>query len=110
MIIGLLLMIVGILGKILSGTTSVTALIPLFFGLPITALGWFSQQNPKRAKLMQSLAAVVAVLGIIGTYGVIFDIFQADSVSAPLLSRSFMLLLCLLLLFLSGVWLVTDEN
>ncbi|MFT5193506.1 MAG: hypothetical protein ACI9EW_002510 [Cellvibrionaceae bacterium] len=103
-IIGVLLMLVGLLGRILSGTTSITAFIPLFFGLPIAVLGWFSQ-FPKRAKVMHIIVSVLAALGVFGTNGAITDVLAGSELSAALLSRSAMLVLCIILLSQNLRWL-----
>lgn len=102
-------MIVGVLGRTLSGTTSITALIPLFFGLPIAVLGWLSQSQ-KRAKWMQIIVLVFALLGIFGTYSVIPDLFQADRLAASLLSRCSMFLLCIAQVVFSGNWLFNAQR
>ena len=102
-------MLVGILGRFMSGTTSITALIPLFFGLPIAILGWLSQ-SPGRTKIIQIIVIILALLGVLGTYGVVTDLFQADGVSASILSRGSMLLLCIVMIILSGRWLITPQS
>ena len=108
-IIGVLLMLVGVLGRFLSGTTSVTALIPLFFGVPIAILGWISQA-PGRTKVAQIVVIILALLGIFGTYGVISDLVQGEGLSASILSRGSMLLLCIVLIILSGRWLIASQS
>lgn len=97
-------MLVGILGRVMSGTTSITALIPLFFGLPIAILGWFSQ-FPKRAKVMHISVSVLAALGVFGTNRAITDVLAGNDMSAALLSRSAMLVLCIILLSQNLRWL-----
>ena len=108
-IIGVLLMLVGILGRFLSGTTSMTALIPLFFGLPIAILGWFSQL-PERAKIMRIGVSILAALGVFGTNSAVTDILSGSELSAALLSRSAMLVLCIILLSQNFGWLVKNAR
>ena len=108
-IIGLLLMVVGVLGRFLSGTTSVTALIPLFFGLPIAVLGWFGRTSG-RARGVQIVVIILALLGVLGTYSVVPDFIQVDRLSASILSRGSMLLLCIAQVALSGRWLLTSQR
>ncbi len=98
-------MIVGLLGRFLSGTTSITALIPLFFGLPIAILGWFSQ-FPERAKVMRIGVSILAALGVFGTNSAVTDILAGNELSAALLSRGGMLLLCIVVLSQNFGWLV----
>ena len=109
LLIGLLLMLVGILGRVLSGTMSITALIPFFFGLPIAVLGWLSR-NPTRARQMQWISFGLAVLGILGTYRVVSDAFTAEEFSFTLASRGLMFILCIALLILSGLWLLQSRR
>lgn len=104
-IIGALLMLVGILGRVMSGTTSITALIPLFFGLPIAILGWFSQ-FPERSKVMRIAVSILAALGVFGSNSAVTDILAGSDLSAGLLSRSVMLVLCIILLSQNFGWLV----
>ncbi|MEM9774869.1 MAG: hypothetical protein AAF902_09830 [Chloroflexota bacterium] len=108
-IIGVLLMLVGIFGRLLSGTMSITALIPFFFGLPVVILGWFSQ-SPDRTKGMQRRAALLATLGVLGTYSVISDLFSADEFTFALASRGGMFFLCAILLVISGMWLYNNRS
>ena len=98
--IGLLLIVVGVLGRLLSGTSSVTALIPLFFGLPIAVLGWFSQDG-KRARTMMIIIAVLAGLGLFGTFRVVPELFAGPALSASFLSRGSMFVLCVVMLAVS---------
>lgn len=107
--IGVLLMLVGLLGRFLSGTTSMTALIPLFFGLPIAILGWLSQKTG-RGNVMMIIIAVLAGLGIFGTYSAIPDLFQAAGLSASLMSRGSMLILCAVMLIVSLNWVIQNRS
>lgn len=105
-IIGILLIAVGVLGRVLTGTSSITALIPAFFGIPIAVLGWVARA-PKRTKVSMHIVAVIALLGVIGTITVIPDFVttltssEASGISAALLSRGAMLILCAIMLIVS---------
>ena len=72
---GIILIVVGLLGRFLTGTTSITALIPLFFGVPIAGLGWVSQ-TPARARIAIIIVTVMAVLGPAGSFNVMHDLFS----------------------------------
>lgn len=62
--IGILLIIVGIASRVLTGTSSITALIPAFFGVPIALLGW-AALAPKRTRWSLIVVGVLALLGTV---------------------------------------------
>ena len=105
-IIGILLIIVGVLGQVLTGTSSITALIPAFFGLPIILLGLVAR-TPQRTKVSMHIVAVLALLGVVGTVNVLPDLSalltsgEASNISASVLSRGSMFLLCGIMLIVS---------
>lgn len=70
---GLALVVLGIIGFVGSGASSVTALIPTFFGVVFAALG-FVGQNPDRRALTMHIAAALALLGIVGSAPGLFDL------------------------------------
>jgi hypothetical protein len=63
---GILLMLLGIGAYFGTGGQSVTALIPVFFGAPLTGLG-FMGRDASRLKLAMHLSAVLALLGFFGS-------------------------------------------
>lgn len=63
---GLFLILLGLAGYLLTGRESVTALIPMFFGIPIALLGWMAS-NPARRKLAMHIAVVLGLLGTLGS-------------------------------------------
>lgn len=68
---GIALIILGLVGYLGTGTSSVTALIPAFFGAPLVILGWLAKDASKR-KVVMHIAVVVALLGFVGAlYSVI---------------------------------------
>ncbi|MEM8857215.1 MAG: hypothetical protein AAGD96_02785 [Chloroflexota bacterium] len=107
-VIGILLIIVGLLGRFLTGTTSITAFIPLFFGVPIAVLGWLGR-NPDRTRWTTIAVIALAVLGAVGAANVVADIFTNSASMASILSRGSMLVLCVLLINIGGVWLVQNR-
>jgi len=102
-IIGLLLIVIGILSRVLTGTSSVTALIPAFFGVPITILGWLSLA-PTRTRWSMIVVCVLALLGIFGTYSAVGNLaalLQGESVSASTIARGSMFVLCIIQILVS---------
>jgi hypothetical protein len=63
---GILLVIVGVGGYVLSGRASFTALIPAILGAVLWALAYVAREERWRAHAMHA-AAVVALLGVLGT-------------------------------------------
>ncbi|MEM9774896.1 MAG: hypothetical protein AAF902_09965 [Chloroflexota bacterium] len=107
-VIGILLIIVGLLGRFLTGTTSITAFIPLFFGAPIAILGWIGRSSD-RTRWTTIAVIALAVLGAVGAANVVSDIFTNSATLASILSRGSMLVLCVLLINIGGVWLVQNR-
>ncbi|MEW6741458.1 MAG: hypothetical protein AB1486_01765 [Planctomycetota bacterium] len=67
---GIVLIVLGLGGYLGTGTTSVTALIPAFFGIPLLALGWAARRSPAGGggarKTLMHVACGLALLGLIG--------------------------------------------
>ena len=63
---GIFLILLGVVGYIVTGAASFTALIPAFFGIPVVALGWVAR-NPERRKHAMHAIALLALLGLGGT-------------------------------------------
>jgi uncharacterized membrane protein (UPF0136 family) len=63
---GALLIILGVIGFVGTGSTHPTALIPAGFGL-ILAICGFLAKAPARKKLMMHIAVTVGLLGFLGT-------------------------------------------
>jgi hypothetical protein len=66
MLHGLLLILLGAGGYLLTGGTSLTALIPAAFGVVMGLLGWFGRRESLRRHLMHA-AAVLALIGLVPT-------------------------------------------
>ncbi len=64
--VGLVLMVIGVGGYVMTGMVSVTALIPAAFGLVISALGYYGRHEATRKTAMH-VAMVVALVGILGS-------------------------------------------
>ena len=65
-LVGLLLAVLGIVSYVGTGRTSVTALIPAFFGVAFVLLAWVGRNEAARKHAMHA-AMVVALVGIAGT-------------------------------------------
>ena len=65
-LVGLILAALGILSYVGTGRTSITALIPAFFGVVFVILAWVARNESVRKHVMHA-AMVVALLGIGGT-------------------------------------------
>jgi hypothetical protein len=65
-LVGVILMVLGIGGYVASGMVSPTALIPAFFGLVISGLGYYGRHEHTRKTAMH-IAMGVALVGVIGT-------------------------------------------
>ena len=103
-VIGLLLIVVGVLGRFMTGTTSITALIPAFFGIPMLILGLVGL-NPARLKMSMHIVAVLALLGVLGTFSILVDVvgvaMGTSALSGSILSRGAMFVLSLIMLIVS---------
>lgn len=65
-VVGVILMVLGFGGYVASGMASPTALIPAFFGLVISGLGYYGRHEHTRKTAMH-LAMGVALVGILGS-------------------------------------------
>jgi uncharacterized membrane protein len=65
-LVGLILVALGIMSYLGTGRTSITALIPAFFGVVFVVLAWVARNESVRKHVMHA-AMVVALLGIAGT-------------------------------------------
>jgi hypothetical protein len=64
-VFGLLLTALGLIGYLVAGGASVTALIPAFFGIVLLVLGLLARSEPMRKHAMHA-AAAVALIGFVG--------------------------------------------
>jgi hypothetical protein len=81
-IVGILLMIIGLAGYWLTGRTSVTALIPAFFGIVFVALAYISRSEATRRHAMHA-AVAIALLGLLGTLGRAIPAILAGQIGRP---------------------------
>ena len=67
-IVGIVLMIIGLGSYWLTGRTSVTALIPAFFGVIFVVLAYLARNETLRRHVMHA-AVAIGLLGVLGTLG-----------------------------------------
>lgn len=68
-IAGDVLIVVGVLATILSGSGSATSLIPAFIGVVFVALGILARAKPGLSHHAMHAAAALAVLAVLGSLG-----------------------------------------
>jgi len=96
---GVVLILLGLGGYVLSGGVSITALIPAFFGLPILILGVVAQRGHLQRFSLYGVL-VLAVLGFLGSIRgsiKLFSLMDGGDVARPLavLVQSVMAITCL---------------
>jgi hypothetical protein len=67
-LVGIVLMIIGIGSYWLTGRTSITALIPAFFGVVFVLLAYVARNEAARRHAMH-IAVALGLLGMLGTLG-----------------------------------------
>ncbi|NCC30416.1 MAG: hypothetical protein EOM24_00145 [Chloroflexia bacterium] len=105
--IGILLIILGLIGRYLIGLRGVSSLIPAIFGMPIALLGFLATEPTYHTSSMRWVTGL-ALLGLLINLHVI-PLVRAllrgepipDSITS-IIARSTMLFLCGLLLFVCG--------
>ncbi|MSO49882.1 MAG: hypothetical protein EXQ49_08275 [Acidobacteria bacterium] len=99
--VGLLLMIVGVGGYVMTGMASPTALIPAAFGLVISMLGFYARHEDNRRTAMH-LAMGIAMVGVLGSVSGLLSIPALISgevaLPAAVVSRSAMAVILLVYL------------
>lgn len=101
---GLLLILVAFVGYgygLAMGNASLTALIPLVFGVVLLALGFFAQKKDELRKTLMHVAVVVAFVGfLLPLFRIISTInqFTLNFAAAMLIS---MTLICLIFVILA---------
>lgn len=104
-VFGTLLALLGVGGYLAGGGSSATALIPLFFGLPIALLGALALARPAWTKHAMHVAAALALLGMLGAGSrAVRSIGQYTTedggVNLPAVSTTLMTILCAIFLAL----------
>ena len=103
-IFGSLLLLLGVVGYFNTGRTSVTALIPSFFGLLILISGLVGRTERLRRHAMHA-AALLGLIGLAGTARAPFQLLSGEGAddpgSAATPYKAVMALLCLAYVVLS---------
>lgn len=102
---GGLLIVVGLAAYFGAGRTSITAMIPAFFGVPILLLGVLAFRDGMRKHAMHG-AAGLALLGLLGSIGglpKLFALLSGGAVARPTAAvvQSIMAVLCVAFLALA---------
>jgi hypothetical protein len=79
---GLILILLGAASYILTGRTSVTALIPAFFGAIFVVLALVARSDAARKHAMHA-AVALALLGLLGTLGRLVPAILAGNLMRP---------------------------
>ncbi len=98
------LILLGVIGYLATGMVSVTALIPMFFGLPIMALG-IGAKHQSRKKNSMHIAAALGLLGFLGSargLGGFFTLISGGEVARPaaVVSQTIMAILSVIFVLL----------
>lgn len=97
-------MIIGVIGYLYgmnSGTASITALIPAFFGVVLAILGFVARGSEALRKHLMHAAVVIALIGFILTAGRLVSKFSELTMSAAVLSQIAMSVVCLIFVILA---------
>jgi hypothetical protein len=81
-LVGIVLMVIGIASYWLTGRTSVTALIPAFFGIVFVGLAYLARNEAARRHAMHA-AVAIALLGVLGTLGRAVPAVLAGQLTRP---------------------------
>jgi len=74
-VFGLLLTLLGLAGYFLTGTSSLTALIPAIFGVPLLLLGFIARSEHSRKHAMH----IASLLGTIGFVGALMSLLRTPT-------------------------------
>ena len=90
-LVGIVLILLGLASYMLTGRTSVTALIPAFFGVIFVVLAYLGRQEHLRKHVMHA-AVAIALLGLLATLGRLIPALAAggDPMRAAALSQAAM--------------------
>jgi hypothetical protein len=78
-VFGLLLIVLGMVVYVATGWRAPTALIPTYFGIVLTILGFLARRgSQKRRMTMMHIAVTVGLLGFLGTAKSIWDFIQME--------------------------------
>lgn len=100
-IIGALLILTGVIFYLVT-MSSVTALIPAFFGLLIFLCGWIGARRPAWNRHAMHAAAALALIAILGSVMPAFSSLAAGTgLTAAVVEQLLTIILCLVLLVMA---------
>ena len=102
--VGLLLMVLGIGGYVMTGMASPTALIPAAFGMVISGLGYYGRHESTR-KVAMHIAMGVAMVGMLGSITGLLSmpaLLSGAEVARPAATISRSLMAVILLVYLAA--------
>ena len=98
---GVILIALGIVGYVMTGQSSVTALIPSFFGIALAGLGLAANVKESLRKHLMHGAVVVALLGFIATAGRLLSRLSELTATPAVISQAIMAAVCLVFVILA---------
>ena len=63
---GLFMVIWGIAISLISGSSSITSMIPAFMGVPLAFIGFISMIKPRLRKVLMHIAVVIGIIAFLG--------------------------------------------
>ena len=76
---GLLLIVLGVVGYVGTGWKAPTALIPMYFGIVFTILGFLARSGSQKKRMMvMHIAVTLGLLGFLGTVVSIWKFIQME--------------------------------
>lgn len=98
---GAILIVLGIVGYVMSGQASITALIPAFFGIALAVLGIAARAKESLRKHLMHAAVIVALLGFIATAGRLVSRLSELTATPAIVSQALMAAVCLVFVILA---------
>jgi hypothetical protein len=86
-IFGVLLILLGVIGFVATGSSHMTALIPAAFGVLLAALGAVAQAKPNLRMHIMHAAVLVGLLGFFGTIPGVIKLIKWAGGTAPTAGR-----------------------
>lgn len=81
-LVGIVLMVIGIASYWLTGRTSLTALIPAFFGIIFVGLAYVARNEAASRHAMHA-AVAIALVGVLGTLGRAIPAIAGGQITRP---------------------------
>ena len=73
---GLFMVIWGISISLISGSSSITSMIPAFIGVPLAFIGFISMVKPTFRKALMHIAVVIGIIAFLGGLDFFRDMFN----------------------------------